>query len=151
MRRGIMNGLNIGTAAVIATICGVALCMDYPTRDVGTAESHAGIFMFLMCASWLSCITSIYLGDQQRRMWDFRSSRIRCVLYSIIGSLLSITAFTGCETRATMVRIAEQMALSHNRAEMCGEHQPQHRLPREPRRSRCRRWRSRACRRTARR
>jgi hypothetical protein len=117
MRRGILNGLSVGTSAVIATICGAALFLDYPTKSPADNTSYEGAFMFLMSASWVSCITSIYLANEMRRMWEFRSSRIRCVTYSIIGALLSVVSFLGCEARPTMIRIAEQMALSHTRTE----------------------------------
>jgi hypothetical protein len=117
MRRGILNGLSIGTSAVVATVCGAALYLGYPVESPADQTSYEGAFQFLMGASLISCITSIYLGNEMRRMWEFRSSRVRSVVYSIIGSLLSLAAFAGSEARPTLVRIAEQDALSHNRAQ----------------------------------
>lgn len=117
LRRGILNGLSIGTSATITGILAASLGLGYPVVDSHSGQSHAGVFTVMMLCSSLAFCIAVFQANQLRLMRALRSARLRQTTFSVVGALLAVLAFVGCEARSVMVRIAEQMAISHNNVE----------------------------------
>jgi hypothetical protein len=117
LRRGMLNGLSIGTSAIITGILATSLGLGYPVVDSYSGQSHAGVFTFMMIISSLALCIAVCQANQLRLMRALRSARLRQTTFSVVGALLAVLAFAGAEARSVMIRIAEQMAISHNNLE----------------------------------
>lgn len=113
-RRGIMNGMAIGTSGIIAAIGWAAVALNYPAVDEVSGTPHPGAFTSIAIIASLACLTSIYLANQLRLSREVRSSQIRTVMYSIIGVIFSSILFVGSEAKSVCIRVAEYMSTAES-------------------------------------
>ncbi len=116
-RRGIMNGMAIGTASLIAVIGWSAVILHYPAVDESSGNPHPGAFTSIAVIASLAASTAIYLANALRTSRELRSSQLRTVLYSVIGVIFSALLFVGSEARSICIRVAEYMSTSESVAE----------------------------------
>lgn len=116
-RRGIMNGMAIGTSAVIAAIAWAAVILHYPAVDESSGNPHPGAFTSIAVIASLACAASVYLANCLRMSRELRSSQLRTVAYSALGLIFSALLFIGSEARSVCIRVAEYMSTSETAAE----------------------------------
>lgn len=113
-RRGILNGMAIGTAGIIAAIAWTAVGLNYPSVDEINGNPNPGAFTSIAIIASLACLTSIYLANQMRLSREVRSSQIRTMMYSLIGVIFSSILFVGAEAKSVCIRVAEYMSTSES-------------------------------------
>ncbi len=116
-RRGIINGMAIGTSSIIAAIGWAAVILHYPAIDESSGNPHPGAFTSIAIIASLAAATSIYLANSLRLSRELRSSQLRTVLYSAIGVIFSTLLFVGSEARSVCIRVAEYMSTSESASE----------------------------------
>lgn len=111
MRRGIQNGLAIGGSLLGAVISIAAILLGRATIFLGqSATTFTEGFVLIAVIFLVSFATGIYLMLQLRNLREFKSARMRTVIYSIAGIILSILGLAGAEASSMYMRIAELMA-----------------------------------------
>lgn len=116
-RRGIMNGMAIGTASIIAAIGWAAVILHYPAVDESSGNAHPGAFTSIAVIATLAAACSMFLANSLRMSRELRSSQLRTVVYSVIGVIFSTLLFVGSEARSICIRVAEYMSTSESVAE----------------------------------
>lgn len=116
-RRGIMNGIAIGSASIIAALGWAAVILHYPAVDESSGNPHPGAFTSIAVIATLAASTAIYLANSLRVSRELRSSQLRTVAYSVIGVIFSTLLFVGSEARSICIRVAEYMSTSESVAE----------------------------------
>jgi hypothetical protein len=116
-RRGIMNGMAVGTSAIIAAVAWAAVILQYPAVDANSGNPHPGAFTSIAIIASLAGMASLYLTNLMRLSRELRSSQLRTVLYSFIGVVFSTVLFIGSEARSVCIRVAEYMSTSESVAE----------------------------------
>jgi hypothetical protein len=109
IRLGITNGMTIGTTLTAAVIATAAVVMSYPTFDQ-SGSPHLTEFSIIAGVSWITFGIALYLAERLRQAKETRGARLRTLLYSLLGVLVSLAAFAGSEARNTFIRFAEHMA-----------------------------------------
>ena len=113
LRRGIINGIAGGSALLTCAICMTAVAMARAAIFHGPAETlFVQGFVLIAIIFLCSCLASIYLAFQLRELREFKSARLRTIIYSAVGLLLSVLALAGSEAKSMYMRVAEQMTLS---------------------------------------
>jgi hypothetical protein len=115
IRTGLINGTATGTSLIAAGISLAALALGYPMLDSANI-AHPLFFAAIASISLLAGGTSIFLADKMRRAKETRGARIRTIIYSVLGALLSLAAVAGSEAMNTYIRFAEQMATADSGA-----------------------------------
>lgn len=118
MRRGLQNGLSIGVSFIFFAVSVAAICMGrvniYLLQEVHSfAEGFAVIALTFLC----SMAAGLYLTYELRELREFKSAKLRTVIYSAIGVVLAILGFVGSEAKSMYMRIAEHMAFAGNTRE----------------------------------
>lgn len=116
-RRGIMNGIAIGSSAVIAAVAWAAVILHYPAFDALSGNPHPGAFTSIAIIASLASAASLYVANLMRLSRELRSSQLRTVMYSFIGIIFSAALFVGSEARSVCIRVAEYMSTSESLAE----------------------------------
>jgi hypothetical protein len=116
-RRGIMNGMAIGTSSIIAAIGWAAVILHYPAIDESSGNPHPGAFTSIAIIATLAAATAVYLANSLRVSRELRSSQLRTVAYSALGLIFSTLLFVGSEARSVCIRVAEYMSTSESAAE----------------------------------
>lgn len=101
LRLGLMNGAAIATSFAAAIVIMASLCFGFP---IG--------FAVLGLAAAAACACSIYLAIKLRDAGITRQSKSNRVLFSLVGVGLSLLGLVACETKGTIVRVSESMAMS---------------------------------------
>ena len=114
-RRGIMNGIAIGTASLIAVIGWAAVILHYPAVDESSGNPHPGAFTSIAVIASLAASTAIYLANALRTSRELRSSQLRTVLYSVIGVIFSAHCLRApmSQIRCILYRYAHATILLH--------------------------------------
>lgn len=116
-RRGILNGMAIGTSSLIAAVGWAAVVMQYPTVDESTGYPYSAPFVTIAVIASIASAVSIYLANALRLSRELRSSRLQTVLYAFMGVIFSTLLFVGAEARSICIRVAEYMSTSESIAE----------------------------------
>lgn len=119
-RRGIMNGMAIGTSLIIAGLAWDAVILQYPAIDESSGNPHPGAFTSIAIIASLACAVSVYLANALRLSRELSSSQLRTVAYSLLGVLFSSLLFVGSEARSICIRVAEYMSTSESISERKG-------------------------------
>ncbi|MBA3994061.1 MAG: hypothetical protein C0469_11090 [Cyanobacteria bacterium DS2.3.42] len=116
-RRGIMNGIAIGTSSIIAAIGWAAVILHYPAIDESSGNPHPGAFTSIALIATLAAAASVYLANSLRVSRELHSSQLRTVAYSVLGVIFAALLFVGSEARSVCIRVAEYMSTSESAAE----------------------------------
>ncbi len=116
IRVGIYAGVSITTSLIAMIIASVCLFLGYPTIDE-TGTAHTNAFMATALVSLGSLIMGGVCLELIRRTKLTRAARVRSVLYSLIGVLLTLVAGAACETQSARLRIAERGATASDAGE----------------------------------
>lgn len=115
IRRGVINGLSLGSALIIALIPTVALVLGSPVTETARGQILSGLYMSCAVIAWLAFTTSFYLADRLRRTRQTSGSQARSIVFSAIGVALAVLGFSASEAQSFAVRYAEQLAISESR------------------------------------
>ncbi len=115
MRRGLQNGLAIGVSFLFIAISIAAICMGrvniYLVQEV---HSFAEGFAVIALTFLASMAGGIYFAYELKELREFKSAKLRTVIYSAVGVVLAVFGFVGCEAKSMYMRIAEHMAFAGN-------------------------------------
>lgn len=115
--RGLLVGAAIATSLVIAGLSLAAIPAGYQELQSAIGTDFSTGFFFIGMQALATAAAGIYLVNRTRHKREFVSSRTRIIAYTVIGLVLGLAAFAGCEARSWYVRMAEQQALSPKEAE----------------------------------
>lgn len=113
VRRGILNGIAIGTTAVVSAITGIAAVLRFPTLSEAGVP-HVFEFALICMLSLLAMTVGINLAYRSRQIWVTKSSKARAASFVAFGVLLSVFGFVAAEARSTCIRAAEYLATCDN-------------------------------------
>ncbi len=116
IRLGILNGATIGTTFIAGVISTVSIVLGYPTNDQFGA-SHSSEFAIVALTSWISFGVAVFLANQLQLSKETRGARIRTLLYSMLGVLISISLIAGSEARNIFIKISQHLAISDSSAD----------------------------------
>lgn len=111
VRVGIYAGISIAVSALVFAVSSVCLGMVYPTIDE-TGHSHSTAFSLIATVALGSLAVGLICVELIRRTKLTRAARVRSVMYSLIGVLLTLIAGIACETQPIRMRLAERSATS---------------------------------------
>ena len=113
IKRGILNGLALGSSSLVATVCAVAVCLQYPTRALD-GTSYSAEVMIIGGIFLLAAIVAGFLLCEVKKTRITESGRIRAIAIATLGAIIAIAGFAGAEARAIMIKVAESMAISED-------------------------------------
>ncbi len=111
IRLGLINGAAITGAMVAFVLATIPLFLNYPMLDAD-GVLHPLPFLLVSMVSLMAAASAIYQAEQLRISKSTRGARLRTVLYSTLGVLLSLTTLAGTEAYNTSMRFAEHLAMS---------------------------------------
>lgn len=113
MRRGIQNGLAIG-GSILFVVVSVAAIVTGRSNVYFFHQVHsfAAGFAIISAIFLASMVAGIFLTFELREQREFKSAKMRTVIYSIIGVVLAVLGFVGAEAKSMYMRIAERMAFA---------------------------------------
>ncbi|MFN8551169.1 MAG: hypothetical protein U0103_06730 [Candidatus Obscuribacterales bacterium] len=115
MRRGLCNGISIGSSFLFVAVSVAAICMGrvniYFLHEI---HSFAEGFAVIACTFFLSMLSSLYLAYRLRALREFKSARLRTTLYSAVGVFMALLGFVGAEAKSVYMRVAQHMAYAGN-------------------------------------
>jgi hypothetical protein len=113
MRRGFQNGFAIGGSLLFIAVSLAAICTGRASIYVGSQlYSFTEGFVAIALVFLASLGVGIYLTNELRQAREFKSARIRTVVYSMIGVVFALLGFVGSEAKSMYMRIAEHMAFA---------------------------------------
>ena len=113
MRRGLQNGLAIGGSLLFTIISVAAICTGRASIFYGpNVHAFSEGFAIIALVFLASLAAGIYLTLRLRELREFKSARLRTVIYSVVGVVLALFGFVGSEAKSMYMRIAEHMAFA---------------------------------------
>ncbi len=116
IKKGILNGIALGSAALISLLAVVAVCLGYPTSSLDGTD-HSGAAIIIGAIYLVSALVSAHLLNEVRKTRISESGRLKALWVAGMGVLLSIVGFAGSEARETAIKMAEHMAISEDQAQ----------------------------------
>lgn len=110
--RGLLAGLAIATSLIIAGLSFAAIPAGYQELQSAIGTNFTTGFFFIGMQGLACAAIGLYLLNRTRLQREFSSSRARVIAYTVLGIVVGVAAFAGCEARSWYVRMAEQQALS---------------------------------------
>lgn len=111
IKKGIFNGISIGSAAIVSLVSLSAVILRYPTQSADGTK-HGAEVAIISVVFLLSCLTSIFLARLVKDTRLTESSKKKATAYVVSGVVLSSLTFLMAETRPVLIRAAEFMAVS---------------------------------------
>lgn len=115
MRRGVQNGVALGSSLLFVVISIAAICMGrvniYFLHEL---HSFAQGFAVIAGIFFLSMGAAGYLAYRLRAMREFKSAKVRTIVYSCVGVVVALLGFVGAEAKSVYMRVAEHMAFAGN-------------------------------------
>lgn len=111
IKKGIFNGLSIGTASIISLVSIIAVILRYPTQSADGTR-HGVEVAIISIVFLLSSLTSIFLARVVKETRLTESSKRKAVAYVLSGVVISFATLALSETRPVLVRVAEFMSVS---------------------------------------
>lgn len=111
IQRGLLNGMSIGTSALVFLVSVSALILRYPTHSLdGTKHGvEVGIISIIFL---LSSLVSLYLAKLVKDSRSTQSSRQKAMAYVVSGAILSSSTLLLAEAKPIIIRSAEFLAVS---------------------------------------
>ncbi|HMO20339.1 MAG TPA: hypothetical protein PKC98_05160, partial [Candidatus Melainabacteria bacterium] len=100
IKKGILNGIALGSAALISLLAVVAVCLGYPTSSLDGTD-HSGAAIIIGAIYLISALVSAHLLNEVRKTRISESGRMKALWVAGLGVLLSIVGFAGSATRKT--------------------------------------------------
>ncbi len=116
IRRGILNGLALGSSSIIGLLTAVAAILRFPTISQ-SGIAHVTEFELISAMSFLSTAVAVYLALRVKQSRIVRSSQNKALQYVAFGVAISLFAFLAAEARSTCIRVAASMATSDSPGE----------------------------------
>lgn len=113
IRRGILNGISIGTSIIASAICITALALKYPVTNLDGTLLNTTVIIFAAVFT-LAAAVSIFLHFQVRNTRIVESGKLRATAIALMGVLLSVIGFSASEGREVAIKVTEHMAISED-------------------------------------
>ncbi|HEY9788716.1 MAG TPA: hypothetical protein V6D17_25230 [Candidatus Obscuribacterales bacterium] len=111
--RGLLSGISIGIAMLIAALCIAAIPAGYGELAAAVGTDFTTGFFMITALAMAAGLVGVHLINKIRLKMEFPKSRLRVVTFVLSGALIGVLMFITAETRGWCVRIAEKSAVSH--------------------------------------